>query len=265
MHEKRGAMIGRLLVYAIIIVCVLFILCAIYSPNLAFSLNPWTFPQLPSPDQYGNVLMNRTSAANSVKSVGFSHWSHRLHYTCKVCHLDLGFEMKVNDTEVTEEDNLQGRYCGACHNGKIAFGHTPENCEKCHSGTLEIGRTKFSDLARFPKTPYGNKIDWVSAVYEKLIQPKQSLNGEQDKTMSFTKKLSLESRWTGTPPAIFPHEPHQLWLDCMNCHPDIFNIKQKGTKHFEMNYILQGKFCGACHLKVAFPLDDCRRCHPKMK
>ena len=31
-----------------------------------------------------------------------------------------------------------------------------------------------------------------------------------------------------------------------------------------MKYILEGKFCGVCHLNVAFPLDDCQRCHPDM-
>jgi len=31
-----------------------------------------------------------------------------------------------------------------------------------------------------------------------------------------------------------------------------------------MQYILETKFCGACHLTVAFPLDDCLRCHPGM-
>ena len=49
-----------------------------------------------------------------------------------------------------------------------------------------------------------------------------------------------------------------------NCHPDVFNIKKKTTEHFEMRFILEGRFCGACHLTVAFPLNDCMRCHPAM-
>jgi hypothetical protein len=28
-----------------------------------------------------------------------------------------------------------------------------------------------------------------------------------------------------------------------------------------MNRILQREFCGVCHLTVAFPMNDCKRCH----
>jgi c(7)-type cytochrome triheme protein len=51
------------------------------------------------------------------------------------------------------------------------------------------------------------------------------------------------------------------WLDCNNCHPDNFNIKKKTTKHFSMERILKREFCGVCHLTVAFPMDDCKRCY----
>lgn len=234
-------------------------------PGAAQAVNPWTFPPLPPPEQYGNILISRVSKAKGVQAVGFSHWSHRRRYTCRVCHLELGFEMAVNRTEITEEENRQGQFCGACHDGKSAFGHTQENCPKCHGGTTAIGGSAFSALARLPKTPYGNKIDWVSALYENLIQPQPSLRMDSYQPLQFAKKLELESAWAGTPPAIFPHEPHQNWLDCSNCHPEIFNIKQQGTKHFAMGFILQRRFCGVCHLTVAFPLDDCRRCHPRMK
>ncbi|HVR37486.1 MAG TPA: c(7)-type cytochrome triheme domain-containing protein [Thermoanaerobaculia bacterium] len=62
-----------------------------------------------------------------------------------------------------------------------------------------------------------------------------------------------------------PHAEHVRWLDCANCHPAIFNIRKKTTKHFSMRFNLAGEFCGACHLRVAFPLDDCMRCHPAME
>lgn len=32
-----------------------------------------------------------------------------------------------------------------------------------------------------------------------------------------------------------------------------------------MNNILKGEFCGVCHLSVAFPVNDCARCHPGLK
>lgn len=231
--------------------------------SLAF--NPWTFPRLPPPEEYGSLLIDRTSTANDVLPVGFSHLTHRLRYTCRVCHEELGFAMFVNTTEITEKENLQGQFCGACHNGKTAFGHTAEHCRKCHSGTILLARKEFARLDSLPRTPFGNKIDWVAALNAGLIKPKQSLREAPSQPMGFNRKLDLESRWAGIPPAIFPHAVHNQWLDCANCHPDIFNIKKKTTEHFEMVFILERKFCGVCHLKVAFPLDDCKRCHPGMK
>ncbi len=230
----------------------------------ALAVNPWTFPPLPPPWQYGNVLINRISTKDGVKPVGFSHWSHRLHYTCRVCHSELGFNMVANTTKITEEKNLKGQYCGACHNGKIAFAPGPLTCARCHSGTITQGKTAMTALRCLPKTAYGNKIDWSYALYEGLIHPKSSLTKDY-KPVTYNKKITIESAWEGTPAAIFPHDVHNDWLDCSSCHPDIFSIKKNATKHFAMKYILQGKFCGYCHLKVAFPLNDCKRCHPKMK
>ncbi len=219
-------------------------------------------PPLP-PELYGNMLINRTSEKNNVKPVAFSHWSHRMHYTCRVCHLELEFNMKLNTTEITEYANKEGKFCGACHDGKIAFGHREENCNKCHNGNIGYGKENFEKLRNFPKTKYGNKVDWVKAINEGLIKPKNYISDE-DSQMAFDKTLDLKAEWDRIPPAIFPHPEHTAWLDCSNCHPDIFNIKQKTTKHFSMLLSLDGKFCGICHLTIAFPLHDCKRCHPTM-
>jgi len=225
----------------------------------------WNFPPLLPPAQYGNVLINRLSGQNGQLPVSFSHTIHRQKYTCRVCHFELGFEMKAGATKVTEAENRAGEYCGCCHNEKIAFGHTKqENCPKCHNGDISKGEAAYEKLALFPHTLYG-RIDWSEAIKTKLISPKQSILEEKYSPTPFDKKLTLEAEWTYVPPAYFPHEEHNLWLDCGNCHPDIFNIKKKTTKHFEMKYLLDGLFCGVCHLKVAFPINDCKRCHPQMK
>lgn len=225
----------------------------------------WKFPPLPPPHEYGNILVNRTSEANQVKPVFFSHWSHRLKYSCRVCHLELDFEFLKNSTEITEQDNLQGRYCGACHDGKEVFGHTKkEDCEKCHSGSKSEGQERFEALTGgFPRTFYGNRIDWVAAEAEGRMKPKYSLRGDTPPTETdFKRRLELKAEWSFIPPAYFPHEPHTAILDCANCHPAIFNIEKNTTPDFRMDFILQRRFCGVCHLDVAFPLDDCNRCHP---
>lgn len=225
-------------------------------------------PPLPPPAEYGNILIDRTSTKSGEKSVTFSHWSHRIKYTCKVCHTDLEFEMKINSTEITEEKNRNGQYCGTarCHDGKAAFGHTKEHCGKCHNGDIAYGKEKFAKLSNLPSAPFGNKINWSAAAKKKLISPEKTLREKADEPAdTFHKHLKLEAEWNNIPPAVFSHQRHNYWLDCSSCHPDLFNIKKKTTKHFEMMYLLQGKFCGACHLKIAFPLNDCKRCHPDIK
>jgi c(7)-type cytochrome triheme protein len=199
-----------------------------------------------------------------VKPAVFSHWSHRLRYTCRVCHLELDFAMKRNGTEITEESNRKGLFCGACHNGRTAFAHTEANCVRCHNGDERTGCEGFSKLEPLPRSKFGNGVDWSAAIASGKITPAASLSKDFE-VMTLDTTLSLEADWAMVPPAVFPHAEHTRWLDCANCHPAVFNIKKKTTQHFSMSANLAGEFCGACHLNVAFPLDDCKRCHPKMK
>lgn len=226
----------------------------------------FNLPPLQKPSEYGNILIDRQSTRQGQAPVGFSHWSHRLEYTCRVCHFELGFIMEVNATGITERGNRQGEFCGACHNDVIAFGHTEQNCKKCHNGGMDETREqRFQKLRFLPQAPFGNGVDWNQAVTLGWIWPRQSLYDEEFKPVPFKKLLRLQADLKGIPAAYFPHDKHQQWNDCADCHPDIFNVKKKTTEHFEMNYILDGKFCGTCHLQVAFPLDDCKRCHWGMK
>lgn len=225
----------------------------------------WQFPKLPPPAQYGNVIINRLTRKSTHPPVVFSHWIHRRHYTCRVCHFELGFAMKTNGTEITEERSRRGEFCGACHNDRIAFGHTEENCRICHSGNIGYSDQRFAETNGFPPAKYGDKINWVKTLRKGFIAPRQSLNDASYEPIPFDKVLRLEPEWRGIKTrAVFNHTKHTEWLDCADCHPDIFNIQKKGTKHFRMEYMLEGKFCGACHLTVAFPIQDCKRCHPDL-
>lgn len=234
---------------------------------ILFSIAAWggeTFnlPPLPPPDEFGNIIINRNSTRNGVLPVMFSHWKHRMKYTCRACHTELDFNMKTNTTEIREVDNRKGKYCGACHNGKVAF-RLNGNCNKCHSGDIGYNSDKFAanSKSNFPHTSFGDGINWVETLKAGLIKPQNHLKTEPG-DIPFDKDLLLEAAWGGITPAVFSHKTHMEWLECSSCHPDIFNIKKKTTAHFSMEYILKGKFCGACHLKVAFPMDDCKRCHP---
>lgn len=81
--------------------------------------------------EYGDVVLNRRSDGEGVRPVVFPHWFHRIRYQCRVCHLELGFEMRAGANEVTMDEISQGKFCGACHNGEIAW--SAENCDLCHS------------------------------------------------------------------------------------------------------------------------------------
>ncbi len=219
-----------------------------------------TFFDLPKalpPEEYGNLLITRSGSV-----AVFSHWVHRQKFTCRVCHFELEFNMLVNSTEITEAANQSGRYCGAagCHDGKAAFGHEKPHCEKCHDSNRK-GTAKFSKVSKLPQAKSGNGVDWGQAISKGLIKPVNYLTVKPPAEIAVIKPLLLEAEWSGIPPAIFSHKVHTKWLDCNNCHPDIFNIKLKTTKHFSMKRILDREFCGVCHLTVAFPMDDCKRCH----
>ncbi|TKB48291.1 hypothetical protein FCL40_13150 [Ferrimonas sediminicola] len=82
--------------------------------------------------EYGDVLLNRYAEANGERPVVFSHWFHRARVSCKVCHSELGFAMKVGRNDVTMGDIVQGQFCGMCHNGDLAW--STERCQLCHTG-----------------------------------------------------------------------------------------------------------------------------------
>jgi len=242
----------------------LLVLLLLLSPSRA--AGNFMFPDPPPPEEYGNLLIGRTAAANKVKSVSFSHWVHRQKYTCRVCHFELQFNFQANTTEITEAANRAGMFCGACHNGKEVFGHEkPEDCQRCHNDDLRRGVEGFAKLWRLPEAKYGNRIDWGAALEDLKIKPAHQLTIEPAGQIGFSETILLDAEWAMVSGAIFPHGKHTKWLDCNDCHPYIFNIKKKFTEGLRMANIIEGQFCGICHGKVAFPLTDCARCHTDLK
>jgi c(7)-type cytochrome triheme protein len=220
--------------------------------------------------KYGNVVMRRKSVKAGMAPVVFPHWSHRARYTCRVCHLDLGFSMRSGDTGITRTQYLAGKYCGACHDGKIAFSARDgesSQCWRCHMKDTRALEERFNKFAaKLPMTSFGNGIDWSEALMSGQITPANSIRSESF-NMQFPDKLKAPIKLGTTSPrsdVTFSHEDHFAELDCSSCHPDIFNIKKKGTEAFTMERNIYGNFCGVCHMLVAFPMNDCRRCHAQM-
>jgi c(7)-type cytochrome triheme protein len=82
--------------------------------------------------EYGDIVFNKTAEREGMRPVIFPHWFHRIRFRCAVCHQDNGFQMRAGSNAVTMKAIADGRYCGMCHNGEVAW--ASERCDLCHSG-----------------------------------------------------------------------------------------------------------------------------------
>ncbi|WP_321367350.1 c(7)-type cytochrome triheme domain-containing protein [uncultured Desulfuromusa sp.] len=221
--------------------------------------------------QYGDITMQSSGADSESGTVIFRHWTHRDKYTCRLCHVDLEFSQIAGETDIVEEDNQAGRYCGACHNGKEAF--TIKSCTNCHAkDAAHLVQTKRAAKKAFyafqktmPRAKYGNKIDWMKAEEEGLIQLKDQLPGismGREDFITNQRDEPLEPSLSGLPNIIFSHSKHVAWNGCGMCHPEPFKLKN-GTTEINMQAIIDGNLCGRCHRTVAFQVNDCSLCHSK--
>jgi c(7)-type cytochrome triheme protein len=223
--------------------------------------------------EYGNVMINNLSEKKEIAPVVFNHWLHRARYTCRLCHEDLGFSMKRNGTKITESANEKGLYCGACHNGEEAFGalekvqssKKPEkNCKLCHSSGSQVPfKKKFYPFTKeFPRARFGNGVNWIRAESDGHLTLKDTLKGTTSKKVhqAGLSDSVISPDDPEMPRIIFSHDNHARWNGCALCHPEPFE-ENKGSPKFTMEEIIEGKFCGTCHGKVAFPILDCQRCH----
>jgi len=82
--------------------------------------------------EYGDVIFNHRAEKEGLRPVIFPHWFHRIRFRCKVCHYEFGFEMRAGANDVSMADIIEGRFCGMCHDGEVAW--SVEHCDLCHSG-----------------------------------------------------------------------------------------------------------------------------------
>ena len=53
----------------------------------------------PAPSEYGKVILDSSSSGPG--AVVFDHWLHRSKFTCRLCHVDIGFAMQAKATGIT--------------------------------------------------------------------------------------------------------------------------------------------------------------------
>ncbi len=102
----------------------------------------------PPPHTLGHLVLEERSRAAGIPGVPFEHWRHRVRFTCRVCHVDVGFAMAVGQSGISASTNRRGFHCGACHDGKRTYRGDPifsscddprrfyapgATCKRCHT------------------------------------------------------------------------------------------------------------------------------------
>jgi len=107
-------------------------------------------------------------------------------------------------------------------------------------------------------------VDWVKMVDKQVINPTDTVieGKEAEPQMDMDVLISPKSDFIKDVP--FSHNIHTYWVGCSVCHDKLF-VMAKGENKMTMKGISEGKWCGTCHGKVAFPLADCTRCHSKAR
>jgi c(7)-type cytochrome triheme protein len=230
--------------------------------------------------RYGHVQFGNRAAAAKVPPVSFDHWSHRARFTCRLCHVDVGFAMTAGQTGISASTNRSGYHCGACHNGKTTLAgkvvfascsagsdvDEAPGCRRCHvKRDPEKAKKDYEAFAeKFPKRGQAQAIDWEEAESKGLIRPVDFVEGVSIRRapLKMDKDIAIESGGWMTD-VRFSHRKHSVWNGCEVCHPEIYPSTKSGTKKTSMFAISSGESCGVCHIRVAFPLADCERCHVK--
>lgn len=79
----------------------------------------------------GDITFKRKGGEAGTPPAVFPHWFHRIRYKCYACHPSV-FEMKAGANAITMDAIREGKFCGTCHNGKIAWEVGFDTCSRCH-------------------------------------------------------------------------------------------------------------------------------------
>ncbi len=135
-----------------------------------------------------------------LKSVTFSHKEHTLaaDLSCEDCHDEL-FEMEAGAAEEQDDFTMaalsEGKYCGACHDGSMAF-TSESHCGSCHSAPEEtIVWSKPVKAVVFTHDTHTNEsgLDCESCHDELFIMK----SGDAEEKDDFTMKSLYKGKYCG--------------------------------------------------------------------
>jgi c(7)-type cytochrome triheme protein len=101
--------------------------------------------------EYADKVLDNYASSVGMRPVVFPHWTHRIRVTCKVCHQDLGFKLMKGSNDITMSKIVEGKFCGACHNGEVAW--PAFYCDRCHSGLMPSGKPMIPNPDKSLTTP----------------------------------------------------------------------------------------------------------------
>ncbi len=235
----------------------------------------------PSPDPRApeqavlDLDLDLTKTGSRLFSALFPHGSHTSWLGCGNCHPAIfPLERGGPPSAITMAKIQKGEACGACH-GPVAFGVRGQ-CARCHRAIparadwrpteepkkpIDRART-WAEAAKLLPTR-DDAPDWTRALHEGIIAPRPGIDPKAAGEDVLDLDVVRVPKDNEPAKAVFPHAAHTAWLVCDSCHPSPFK-QEGGATPMSMDAIGSGELCGACHGKVAFPLDACGRCHPAM-
>lgn len=213
------------------------------------------------------------------KETGPIRFGHRQHLTrndCSACHpkpYRTGKNAPVGMARMK-----QGRSCGVCHDGKVAF--AVARCASCHPVQDRTYPVRATGPVTFRHDRHLEKAS-CGACHRRLYPPGSRSHATMAQMQrgrscgachNGTKSFGL-TRCSGCHPvrdiafavkpsrASFSHQKHLAAYDCRACHPGLFTAGP-GVRR-TMAEMEAAKSCGACHDgKVAFTVrENCGSCH----
>lgn len=127
------------------------------------------------------------------------------------------------------------------------------------SNADKIGLGKHSSAVLELPTDRFGLVNWVEATKQGVVAPIVGI--DRNRRHRFYEGVILYNATSPTrEDVVFEHDVHTYFLDCDSCHPKPFK-KTPGEAKITMMKIKRGRYCGKCHGKIAFPIEDCERCH----
>jgi c(7)-type cytochrome triheme protein len=109
-----------------------------FGAEVCFRCHPGMAPDAAAAEFGAELVFVRDSSvdAGGFPPAVFPHWVHRTRYACTACHPE-PFALKAGETVLTMASMQGGATCGACHDGRRAFGLV--DCTRCHTNPASGG------------------------------------------------------------------------------------------------------------------------------